>query len=141
MAKMIYKGSADGSFQKFELWKVNASQTIAEGSFVVLDTGKLDAAAATVAANSIVGVAVSGITTGSSVGDDDAILVDVNPNSLYEMDYTGGNPAQGTAYDLSNSQTLNKGDADPAAIKVVSAPDTANTRCVVKVMAGYHLYG
>jgi hypothetical protein len=140
MAKMIYKGSADGSFQKFELWKVNANQTIAEGSFVVLSNGKLNAAAATVAANSIVGVAVSGITTGSSVGDDDAILVDVNPNSLYEMDYAGS-PVQGGAYDLSNSQTVNQADADPAAIKVVSAPDTANKRCVVKVMAGYHLYG
>lgn len=141
MSKMIYKGSVDGSYQKLELWEVNASQTITEGSYVVNNSGKLDAAAAGVTANTIVGVANSAITTGSTVDSDDAILVDTNPNSKYEMDYTGSEPAQSTAYDLSDASTLNQADTTPAAIKVVEPADTTNTRCVVKVMPAYHLYG
>ena len=138
---MTYKGSVDGSHQKYEEWLVNTSQTITAGSLVVANTGKLTAAAAGFSTNSIVGVAVSAITTGGSVTADDKILVDVNPNSIYEMTYTASDPTQGTAYDISNAITLNQDDTSPAGIKVLKVVDTTAKRCNVKVMPAYHLYG
>jgi len=140
MAKMTYKGSVDGSHQKIERWAVNASQTIIDGQFVIYSSGKVTTAAATVAANSILGVSMEAITTTSSVDADDAILVDTNPNSIYEMDYTATTVAVGTAYDLSNAYTLNQGDTSPGAIRVLEV-DTTNVRCDVIVEDGYHFYG
>jgi hypothetical protein len=141
MAKnMVYKGSTDGTFQKVESWLVNASQTITKGNFLINSSAKASVAAASLAAKSIIGVSLHAITTGVAVTDTDRVLVDVNPNSIYEMDYTGSAPTQGSAYDLSDKITLNQGDTSPAAISVIAAPDTANTRCKVKVLDAYHLY-
>lgn len=112
MKRMVFKGSNDTSSPIYRNVPVAASQTIVKGSIVLKKTGKATSAtAAATSADEVWGVAAAGITTGGSVGDDDMVLIDVNPNSIYEMPHTDGtkktvtNSDIGKAFGLSNAFT------------------------------------
>lgn len=95
---MVYRGSLDGSSPIYKQVPVNASQTIYKGSIVVKSSGKASVAADAASAGTVWGVAAEDITTGASVDADDVVMIDVNPNSIYEMPHN----TTGTKTSLTN---------------------------------------
>lgn len=118
MRRMVYRGSNDGSSPIYRKVPVNANQAIVKGSIVVKATNKASVAAAAASAGTVWGVAAESKTTGGTVTAEDVILIDVNPNSIYEMPHnTTGTKTSltdsdiGTVFDLgSNAFTANLDD-------------------------------
>lgn len=99
--RLVYRGSLNGTGQILKPFLVNASQTIYRGDIVVFSAGKASIAADAASAGTVIGVSDTDIATGAQVGNDDVILVDVNPASIYRAPYTGNaTPVVGTKYDL-----------------------------------------
>lgn len=126
MRRAVYKGSLDGSTPILKLFTVAASQDIKGGELVVLSSNKVAKAAAAAGAGTVLGIAYSNAVTGVSVGADDTILVDVNPNSIYEFMYEGTvktsltNEDHSKAFDLgSNAWTINLDDTTDGYLIVV----------------------
>lgn len=116
--RMVYRGSNDGSSPIYREVPVNINQTILKGSIVVKDTGKASVGAAAAAAGAVWGIAAEDKTTGAAVTAEDMVLIDVNPNSVYEMPHnTAGTKTSltksdiGTVFDLgANAYTANLDD-------------------------------
>jgi hypothetical protein len=114
---MVYRGSNDGSSPIYRYVPVNASQTILKGSIVVKATGKASVAADAAAAGTVWGIAAEDKTTTGSVTAADVVLIDVNPNSIYEMPHnttgtktTLTNEDIGKTFDLVNAYTADLDD-------------------------------
>lgn len=113
---MKYAGSINGTPQVFKEWCVNDSQTITIGDIVVVASGKISKASDGATAGTIAGVAMEAITTTTATVAD-KIKVDVNPASLYRMDYKTGTKTSlvdtdiGTKFDLGdNAQSVDLDD-------------------------------
>lgn len=121
-----FKGSVDGSAPILREFLVNNTQTIVAGDIVVLSTGKASIAADAAGAGTVIGISHSSIVT-TTATDDDIILVDVNPNSIYRMGYIGANPTVGTKYDMGAAAYQFDGDDSTGGyIQVVGNVDTTN---------------
>lgn len=133
MAKrLVYKGSLNGTSPIYKEFPVNDSQTIYAGDIVVLDTNKVSIAADGAAAGTVLGVAATDIVT-TTATDEDVILVDVNPASIYQAPYTGtATPAIGNKYDLGTAAyEVDADDTTDGFIQVVGNVDTTNKTCDV----------
>lgn len=101
---------------------VNDNQTILRGYILQISSGKVSAAADAQAAGTVAGVALEDITT-TTATDADIVLVDVNPQSVYNMDWTTAStntPAIGAAYDLgANAGVFDVDDTSGGYIRVV----------------------
>lgn len=133
-------GSLDGSPAILHDWPVNASQTVVAGSIVVLNTSKLDVAADAASAGTVAGVAQDALTTGTSVDADDTVRVDVNPNSIYWMYYTGSSKTSltdediGKKFDLDDAYTIDLDDTTGGFCMYVGGDDTVNDMCKVQIL-------
>ncbi len=123
-----YKGSLDGSAPIYRTFPVNASQTIRSGDVVVLATAKASIAADAAAAGTVLGMSGSDIVTTASPTAADTILVDVNPNSIFRMQYIGSaTPAIGAKYDMgAAAYQFDADDTTGGYIQVVGNVDTTN---------------
>lgn len=119
-----------------QLYAVNVSQAIVAGSLVVMNTGKLDVAAAAATAGTVVGVAMEDKTTLSgAVTATDVVYVDDNPGSIYTMPYDGTgtkktvtNADLGTRFDLvTNAYTVDLDDTTDGFLKCVGYDNDAGT--------------
>jgi hypothetical protein len=121
MAKRIYyKGSLDGSAPVYRYFPVNDNQTIYKGDIVVLNTNKVTLAADNPDAGTVLGVSNTDIVTTTAAATD-LIAVDINPNSIYSMAYSGNaTPSIDAAYDLATpGNVFDADDTDNGFIIVV----------------------
>lgn len=133
--RMVYRGSNDGSSPIYRKVPVNASQVILKGSIVVKATGKASVGAAAAAAGTVWGIAAEDVTTGGAVTAADVVLIDVNPNSIYEMPHnttgtktTLTNEDIGTLFDLgANAYTANLDDTTDAFLECVGFSSERST--------------
>lgn len=101
----------DGGAQMPMSFLVNDTQTIVRGSVLAISSGKVSLAADAAAAGTIAGVAMEAITTTTATAAS-IILVDVNPNSVYNMPHTGtATPAIGVAYDWYSDSNFDSDDS------------------------------
>jgi hypothetical protein len=124
--KMVYKGSNDGSSPIYRKVPANISQTFVKGSIVVKTTGKASAAADAATAGTVWGIAAEDFTTGGAVTAADVLLIDVNPNSIYEMPHnttgtktTLTNEDIGKTFDLINAYTADLDDTTGGFVECV----------------------
>lgn len=139
MAKLKRAGSLNGTPSIIQKWCVNASQTVLEGSIVVVNSGKLDVGAAAASAGTVAGVALDALTTGTAVDEEDTIRVDVNPASTYWIDYTGGTLDDadiGTKFDLDDAQTVDLTDTTGGFCMYVGGDDMIEDRAKFQIL-GY----
>jgi len=121
MKNMIFAGSIDGSAPVIRNWPVNVSQTIVKDSILVVSSGKASVAAEAAAAGTVLGVARTAKTSGTAVDADDIVEVDVNPNTLYRLGFSGATKTTlartdvGSLFDLTSSNAY-----------TVDLDDTAN---------------
>lgn len=101
---------------------VNNNQTILRGYILQISNGKVSVAGDAQAAGTVAGVALEDITT-TTATDADIVLVDANPQSVYNMDWTTAStntPAIGAAYDLgANAGVFDADDTSGGYIRVV----------------------
>ena len=113
---------------------VNNNQTILRGYILQISSGKVSAAADAQAAGTVAGVALEDITT-TTATDADIVLVDVNPQSVYNMDWTTAStntPAIGSAYDLgANAGVFDADDTNGGYIRVVGNVGTSTADVMV----------
>ena len=106
-----YVRDTQGGAQMPKSFLVNDNQTIVRGSVLAISGGKVSLAADAAAAGTIAGVAMEAITTTTATATD-VILVDINPNSVYNMTHTGtATPAIGVAYDWYADATFDSDDS------------------------------
>lgn len=137
-----YRGSFSRTDQTARLmaWPVAASQTIKKGMLLDLSSGK--AAKASAGSSAVLGVAAHDISTGSVVTSDDKVLVYIDPEAIFEVDYTGSvkeslaDSDLGTAFDItSDADAIDLDDTDDGMCIVVGYDNDAAT-AMVKIAAG-----
>ena len=124
--RMVYHGSNDGSSPIYRYVPVNTSQTILKGSIVVKATGKASVAADAATAGTVWGIAAMDYASGASVTAADVVMIDVNPNSIYEMPHnttgtktTLTNEDIGKTFDLVNAYTADLDDTTGGFVECV----------------------
>lgn len=123
--RMVYKGSLSGTGQILREFPVNDSQTIYRGDIAVLSSAKASIAADGAAAGTVLGVSDTDIVTTTATAAD-VIKIDINPDSIYRMTYTGSaTPAIGAKYDVGTAAyTFDSDDTTGGFIQVVGNVDT-----------------
>lgn len=107
---------------------VNDTQTIVRGSVLAIATGKVSLVGDAAAAGTVAGVAMEAITTTTATAAD-KILVDTNPNSVFNMTHSGSaTPAIGVAYDFVSDGVFDSDDSTGGIFMVVGnvATNTAD---------------
>lgn len=122
--------------------KAAASTTIAAGDLVTIAGAKAIAASTTIA-----GIALAPITTTSTVGVNDYILVQPLGNAIVRVAYLAGTKtsltdadiAAATAFDIGTGQTLALDDTTGGMMQVVGYDNTAGTADVIFTAASLKL--
>lgn len=137
--RLVYKGSLNGTAPIYKEFKVNDTQTLYEGDVVVFSSNKISAAADAAAAGTVAGVCATPITT-TTATDTDVVKVDVNPESIYSIIYTGTAPTIGTKYDFGTAPyTLDGDDTTGGFLQVIGYPNT--TALLVDILVTNRTFG
>lgn len=117
-------------------WPAGPNQTITKGMLLSVSSGKAVAAAAGTTA--VLGVAVSGKTTGGTVTDNDTVEVIIpTPTAVFEVNYTGNTKTSlnssdlTTAFDLANANTIDLDDTVGGMCCVVGFDNVKKTADIV----------
>ena len=119
-------------------WRVDVSQTIAEGDIVQIDATSRYLEAAAPASTTLVGIAMQSITTGASVTADDSIDVIPLTGIVVRMAYTGVTKTSladtdllTTLFDIDNGTTIDLDDTTGGMCSVVDYDNTNDTADVI----------
>lgn len=119
-----FKKSLNGTAPTYFPFPVADNQTIVENCLTVLTSNKVALAADAAAASTVLGVCVNAITTTTATAADIA-YIDMNPASVYEMDYIGSaTPVVGAKYDFGTSTSFDADDTSGGYIQVIGNIDT-----------------
>ena len=119
-------------------WRVDVSQTIAEGDLVQIDATSRYLRVAAAASTTLVGIAVEAITTTGTVTAADAIKVIPLTGIVVRMKYTGSSKTTladtdllTTIFDITNPTTINLDDTTGGMCSVVGYNNTNATADIV----------
>lgn len=119
-------------------WRVDVSQTIAEGDIVQIDATSRYLEAAAPASTTLVGIAMQSITTGAAVTADDSIDVIPLTGIVVRMAYTGVTKTSladtdllTTLFDIDNGKTIDLDDTTGGMCSVVDYDNTNDTADVI----------
>lgn len=119
-------------------WRVDVSQTIAEGDIVQIDATSRYLEAAAPASTTLVGIAMQSITTGATVTADDSIDVIPLTGIVVRMAYTGVTKTSladtdllTTLFDIDNGKTIDLDDTTGGMCSVVDYDNTNDTADVI----------
>lgn len=119
-------------------WRVDVSQTIAEGDIVQIDATSRYLEAAEPASTTLVGIAMQSITTGVSVTEADSIDVIPLTGIVVRMAYTGSSKTSivdtdllTTLFDIDNGTTIDLDDTTGGMCSVVDYDNTNDTADVI----------